>query len=252
MPIALKVVAILWLLSLAGCMTQPVAKPAAPMGSARVETISAAQGSKAAAAVQAAAAANASNPDGAPKQATAGELSVAAANLPQPTHADAAEALARANLALNGQLAEAERQWTAAKADAAKLAQDLAAAKTELASEQARSAKAIAALEKQLADSKSEYLAAQRRYLNWGFHGIGILCILAGIGCFTFASTLPMAGPKLGFGLIATGAGMIAAGIAVAWVFAHLWVLGIAAAVIAALGGIAYANHHHGTTEAKK
>lgn len=240
-------------LALAGCLQQhPVAKPAAPMGSALIETISAEQGSKAAAAVHAAVVANASNPDGAPKQATDGELSVAAANLPQPTQADTAEALARANLALSGQLAEASKQWTGAKADAAKLSQDLTSAKAELASEQARNAKAIAALEKQLADSKSEYLAAQRRYLNWGFHGIGILCILAGIGCFTFASTLPMAGPKLGFALIATGAGMIAAGIAVAWVFAHLWVLGVAAAVIAALGGIAYANHHHGTTEAQK
>lgn len=89
-----RALAVALLLCLTGCPKGQPVPPAAPMGTARVETLSSEQGSKAAAAVQAAQAANESNPDGPPKRAVAGELSVAAANLPPPTQSDAAEALA--------------------------------------------------------------------------------------------------------------------------------------------------------------
>ncbi len=81
----------------------------------KLATAQSAQLSHAAAAVNAAQAANQANPDGLPKTATAGELSVADANLPPAKTEDAREALARVNAALTGELATAQKAWNDAE-----------------------------------------------------------------------------------------------------------------------------------------
>ena len=96
-------------LLLSGCALWPwkgkVVTPPAPSNVASAPALKSAaieQQTKASAAVEAANVANQGNADGAPKVAVAGELSVAAANLPPPGDKDKAEALARVNAALRG------------------------------------------------------------------------------------------------------------------------------------------------------
>lgn len=104
---------LLALLGLAGCANAalPVQTPAEH----KLDAAQTAQLSHAAAAVGAAKFANQANPEGLPKTATAGELNVADANLPQAKPEDAREALARVNAALTGQLAAAQKAWQEAE-----------------------------------------------------------------------------------------------------------------------------------------
>ena len=106
---------LLGLLTLAaGCASG--APPGETPSEKKLAVVQDAQLSQAAAAVNAAKFANQANPDGPPKTATAGELSVADANLPDAKPADAREALARVNAALTGQLAAAQKSWNDAVA----------------------------------------------------------------------------------------------------------------------------------------
>ncbi|HVU38087.1 MAG TPA: hypothetical protein VHC95_07110 [Opitutales bacterium] len=107
-------VALFALLCFAGCSAP--ALPGQTASEVKLDRAQDAQLSHAAAAVQAAQTANQANPEGLPKTATAGELGVANANLPEPKPEDAREALARVNAALTGQLATAQAAWAKAEA----------------------------------------------------------------------------------------------------------------------------------------
>lgn len=118
--------------------TTPIKEAAAKVDAA-AEKVNAAQrdidtgkakaASKAAAAVNAAGYANQRNPEGPPKEATAGEIGEAAKWLPPPTGEDAAEAMRRVNLVLTGQRDEARAAY--AKSDSERIAANAAAAKAQ-------------------------------------------------------------------------------------------------------------------------
>lgn len=124
--------------------TAPI-KEAAAKVEAAAEKVTAAQrdidagkakaASKAAAAVSAAGYANQRNPDGPPKEATAGEIGEASKWLPPPTGEDAAEAMRRVNLVLTGQRDEARAAY--AIADGERIKANTAAAKAETEKEAA-------------------------------------------------------------------------------------------------------------------
>ena len=87
-----------------------------------------AQLSKASAAVGAAAFASEQLPPGNATEAVRGEVDVAAQNLPPPTEADRAEALARVAAALRGDLDTARKGWAAAQSEAQRLTAELTSA----------------------------------------------------------------------------------------------------------------------------
>ncbi|HVU37927.1 MAG TPA: hypothetical protein VHC95_06300 [Opitutales bacterium] len=126
------------LLGLAGCAAS--ALPGQTPAEHKLNAAQSAQLSHAAAAVQAAKSANAANPDGLPKTATAGELGVADANLPEPKPEDAREALARVNAALTGKLAEAEKAWADAEAKGGVLQGKISGLEKQVAAEKAATA----------------------------------------------------------------------------------------------------------------
>ena len=254
-PLALLIALLLGLLA-GGCATAPtVVAPQAGTAAAHADTLDTSAQSKAAAAAQAAQHANAENTPGAAQESTAGELGVVVANLPAPTAEDLAAALARVEIGLRGDLAEARKQWAQAQGEAAQLRKQLAAADAAALKEQADSA---AKITKMIADHKaeldrvrSEAEERQQCILGLMFYGGGGLCILLGIGCLTVFSSLPIAGPKVAASLIAAGFAAIAAGRAVQWMLDHPWAI-VAAIVLPLVAAIALAvaNHHHATVAA--
>jgi hypothetical protein len=204
--------------------------------------------------VAAAAQANDANPPGPPKEATAGELTVAASSLPPPAAADLVAAQARVEAALRGDLAAARKLWTAAGLDAAKLRERIAEADAAKIKEQAASA---AKISKMISDHATELDRVRReeeaksqRLLGWIFYGGGAVLVLLGIACLTVLSSVPIVGPKVAASLIAAGFAAIACGRAVQWMLSHPWAIvaaiGIPISVAAALG---IANHHAAKTE---
>lgn len=204
--------------------------------------------SKAAAAVGAASRANEQNPAGLPKTAVSSELSVANAALPEPSAADAAAAQARVDLVLAGKLDEAQKAYAAAQTEAANL-------RAQVERERAENAATLKATFERLEREKNAAVQAakdeaareQRRLLNLIFHGVGGVLVLAGIGCFTFLSAVPFAGPRVGLGLIAAGAMSIGAGLAVNWALSNPWIVwlfvGLGGAVVLVVVGMALVNH---------
>lgn len=129
------------LLLLAGCSgtTLPVAAPA----QTALNTATAAQESVASAAVDAAGTANALNPDGTPKVATAGELGVAKAHLPAATATDAAAQLANVNLELTNQAAAFQAAISKSEAQGVTQQAQIATLTTQVAVQTATAATAV-------------------------------------------------------------------------------------------------------------
>lgn len=246
----------------------PLTVTATPGPSAeRVDRLSQASQSKAAAATRAAQKANEQSTDSAPKTVVAGELSVVAANLPEPRAEDLVIALDRANAGLRGDLKTAQAGWNSAQSEAVQLRTQLSQAQLDATKEREQSAAVQNAREAQwkatfdklqkeadervrLAQEKAEQ--EQRHMLNWIFHGAGAVLVLLGVLCFTLFSSLPFAGPKVGMSLIAAGAASISAGIAVNWVLSHPWIMVIIIGVpLIGAAVLAYANHWHGTSVPK-
>jgi hypothetical protein len=224
--------------------------------------------SKVSASVRAAEHANALSAESPAKSAVAGELSVAHAILPEPSATDAGEALERVNAALRGDLVKAQTGWQAAAGEAAKLRADLTSTQAAAQRERDEAAAQLNAREslwsakfteiqkqadERVASAKAAAEAEQRHLLNIIFHGGGAILVLAGIACLTVLLSLPLAGPKVGCGLIAAGAFSISAGIAVNWMLAHPWVpiVGVCVPLFAALA-LAYSNHWHAKTQVIK
>lgn len=168
----------------AACATP--ALPGETKAEAKLETIQARQLSAASASVAAAGDANQANPDGAPKTAVAGELGVAAANLPAANAEDARAALARVNAALAGKLAEAQKGWT----DAVLRGQSL-----DLQ---------IGGLQKQIIAERAAAAAAQRQATEH-------LCVIAALlvggalfvgGALSLAAGMYFTLPKLEYGAL--------------------------------------------------
>jgi hypothetical protein len=109
-----SIICILTAALLAACAAPGL--PGETKAESTLENVETRQLSAASASVQAAGQANQANPEGAPKAAVAGELGVAAANLPAANAEDARAALARVNAALAGKLAEAQKGWDEASA----------------------------------------------------------------------------------------------------------------------------------------
>lgn len=239
-----------------GCATAPmVVAPQSGTAAAHADALDTDAQSKAAAAAQAAQRANTENAPGAARESTAGELGVVVANLPSPSAEDLAAALARVEIGLRGDLAEARKQWTQAQGEAAQLRQQLATADAAAVKERADSA---AKIERMIAQHKAELDRVQReaeerqqRILGLMFYGGGGLFILLGIGCLTVFSSLPIAGPKVAASLIASGFASIAAGRAVQWMLDHTWAI-VAAIVLPLVAAVALAvaNHYHSVNAA--
>lgn len=241
-----------------GCSTfRPapvVVAPTTGTATAAADTLDLAAQSRAAAAVAAAAVANDANPPGPPREATAGELTVAASSLPPPAAADLVAAQARVEAALRGDLAAARKLWTSAGLDAAKLRERIAAADAAAVREQAASA---AKISRMIADHATELDRVRReeeakgqRLLGWIFYGGGAALVLLGIACLTVLSSVPIVGPKVAASLIAAGFAAIACGRAVAWMMAHPVAIVAAIAVpLAVAVALAIANHHNAKTE---
>lgn len=249
------------LLALAGCALfekRPVViAPQPGPAAAKAVALEDKAASRAAASVQAAGVANASNPVGVPQEATAGELKVAASNLPSPAPEDASAALERVNKALRGDLEAARKDWEGAQSEAAQLQARLSAAETEAERERLAGAARLESIkadyEARIEKAMDEGDRQQQRLLNWIFVGGGGLLILAGVGCFTFLSGLPYVGPRIGLMLIAAGAATIAIGQAVRWVLDHPWVIWAGIAVpLAAAAAFLVANRWHDYAEKLK
>ncbi|HTB63878.1 MAG TPA: hypothetical protein VK737_09835 [Opitutales bacterium] len=128
------------LLLLPGCASP--ALPGQTPAEVKLDSAQSRQLSAASASVEAANHANSANPDGAPKAAVAGELTVAQANLPTPTAEDSRVALTRVNAALSGQLAEAQKGWDTATARAQTLDAQITTLQKQVAAERAAAAEA--------------------------------------------------------------------------------------------------------------
>ena len=240
--------------------TPPAPPPAEVKTAPALATALGAQDSKAAAAVGAAIEANSHNAEGPAKTATAGELSVASANLPTPSDKDRAEALARVNAALKGDLEFANREWAKARDAAGALQSQIDALQQQVKNERIAAA---AELQRQLSaardEAKREADAQQRKIAAWIFYGGAFLLGVAAVVVFGTASYVPMFGPRLAFMLAGAAAVSGMLGAMVNDLLANPWIVrtlfGALIAAIAVAGGIAYTNHHHhvtsGATEAK-
>ena len=195
---------LLCLLPLAACALQrpaPLPSPPSPIiitpaPSAAEELATEKQAtalSKASAAVAAAQVAGGQLAESNAAAAVNGELGVASANLPAPTDADRAEALARTNAALAGDLATARAGWDSARSEAERLRAELGAARLAAERERAESAARMDAREKEYAakfaaltaaaqaardEERNSVLRAQVAWLN----RIGFICMAITIG----------------------------------------------------------------------
>lgn len=203
----LWLVLLLLVLLLAGCKSaHPPAPPPANVPSApALDTAAREQQSKAAAAVAAATTANEQNPPGAPQAAVRGELTVAAAHLPEPSAEDRAAALARANLALSGQLADAQQQWTAAAAAADALRARIAELERTVQAERDAAARELARrLSEAEERTRHQVRAAQVAALNrWGAYLTGAAVLALGLaGVFGSFAGLRTVGPLAGLAFL--------------------------------------------------
>ncbi|MCM2276101.1 MAG: hypothetical protein NDI75_15035 [Candidatus Didemnitutus sp.] len=241
--------------SLAGCKSTPAPPPASDVASAgRLSEATHEQQSKAAAAVQAASTANEQNPDGNPKEAVRGELSVASANLPEPSDKDRVDALARANLALSGKLSDAEAKWAAARDEAAALRSRIAELEQQVKREREEAARE---LQRQLQaardEAQREAEARERLVLTLIFFGTGALLLVGGVACGVLSAQIPMLGPRAATAIGAAGGLLICVGMLIRFVERLMdrhpglfWggIVGAVALVAIALSLI-YANHRH-------
>ncbi len=248
------VAAINFALLTSGCWTWKRTPPAPPP--AEVKTAPAlnnalgTQDSKTAAAVGAAIEANTHNAEGPAKTATAGELSVAQANLPTPTDKDKAEALARVNAALQGNLQFANDEWAKARVAAGALQSQIDALQLQVKNERVAAAQE---LQKQLNaardDAKREADAQQRKIAAWIFYGGAFLLGVAAAVVLGTASYVPFFGPRLAIVLAGAAATSGLLGAMVNELLANPWIVrtlfGVLVAAVAVAGGIAYSNHHH-------
>jgi len=266
----MKHLLIIALALLAGCKTAPVQPPVpvvvqAVQGPAdrKADTLADSQASKAAASVQGAIRANASNPEGAPKATTAGELSVAAANLPAPTPADLAASLERVNAGLRGDLKTAQDGWRKAEVDAQKLSHEIALADQAAQRERdenaaklnARESEWTAAFARLKADADERVKQAQaqaeaemKRLIGYFFFGGAALCILAGVACLSLFSSMAFVGPKVIAGCFIAGGALAGTGVLLIRALNSPWIgrgVGIAAVVGLIVFALAYANHKH-------
>lgn len=212
--------------------------------------------SKASASVSAATFAESFNPEGNPKKAVLGELSVSMSLLPQATAKDSQEALSRVNSALKGQLDEAQKGWDKAKNEAADLNAKISSLEAQVAKERQDAA---LELKRQVQAARDEARqkaeADQRKLIGWIFYGGGALLIALAAGMLFLASSMPLVGPKATLGVGSAGLTLIGLGIALNELLAHPWVIwvgiGLVAVLLATAFGLALSNHHH-LEEAKK
>lgn len=216
-----------------------------------------AQLSKASAAVGAAAFAGEQLPPSNAAEAVRGEVGVAAQNLPAPTDADRAEALARVAAALRGDLDTARKGWAASESEARKLATELAVAKQaaqaardegaallkareaeyavkfeELRRAAEAAQQAAARLRAQIEDENRQKLVRALTWLTSGFILAGVLTLVLSQG----------AAWKIGGGLLVSGFGLAGATrILNHWFFP--WACWIVAAVIG--GAIGWSIWEH-------
>lgn len=222
-------------------------RSAAPLGEA-----TSAQASKAAAAVAAATDANTHNTDSPAKTAVAGELSVAGANLPIPSDKDRAEALARTNAALSGDLSKAQAGWDKARGDAVDLSKQISELRTQVTQERKDAA---AQLTKEVSDArdeaKKEADATQRKIAAYIFYGGAFLLAAAAAVVLGTAAYVPMFGPKLAISLGISSAASVVLGTLVNELLSNPWImrslLGVLIAGVATAIGLAISNHIHHT-----
>jgi hypothetical protein len=233
------------------CSHVPKAPPPSDVkSSAPLRAASTEQQSKAAAAIGAAAFANDQNQAGAAKEATAGELSVATANLPPPADKDKVEALARANAALAGKLDEAQQKWELARADGAARLGRIAQLEAQVEAE--RKAAAIE-MQRQLQAARDEERrkaeAEQRRIIAWIFYGGAFLLTVAAAVVLGTSQYVPFFGPKLAICLGIGAAASAALGAALNEILANPWIIrvliGVVVAAVAGAVALGIANHHH-------
>lgn len=190
----------------------------------------------------------------------------------QPTAADRLAASERARIVAEGDAAKIAAAYAKAtteadvlKADAKRAKDDLATAQDAAKAEQAaQAAKFQDAFNKQAKDANDRILAIQReaeqrakaeqtKWVTIIFFGVGALFIAGGIVVLVTAASVPMFGPKAGFGIIGAGVGLSGVGIVINQVqnflFNHPWVVGtgvficIAAFLLAC--GLMISNYLH-------
>jgi hypothetical protein len=195
--------------------------------------------SRVAAAIGQAAIDNALNPPGHPREAVALHLRVAAAGMPAPFAKDLDAAASLSALVYAGKMDEALRRAAVAESEVAKL-------RGQVDVERAASAAKLAA---EIARIRSEADAKTRRLISFIFFGGSALSVAAGVLMLTVLSGVPIVGPKLIAGAFILAAILSATGIAILKAMDHPWIvwtgLAVAAAVLIALGVLAYANNWH-------
>lgn len=196
------------------------------------------QASQAAAAVFGARKANDASEVKGPAQAVVeGELSVAAANLPEPAAKDVAEANARVEVGLRGDLKKANEEWAKARGEASKLSSQIADLAKQLSAQQEKAAREQAEqkarFEKEIKDLKDGNVKTLQTWLSRILIGAGVAG-LAACAFVIFSSGLA-ALPKAGLGgigsLLFIGAGLIVGQPWFLWVAGGALLLGVAASV---------------------
>lgn len=212
--------------------------------------------SKISANAEAAEIANLSNPDGPPKSATAGAISVVR-SLAGPANAeDRAVALALVNKALTGKLIEAQNGWEEARHNATALLSRIDALETQVAEERVQAANDLQA---KLKEAENQANAARKKWITIIFMGFGAIGVAGGVVMFVLlanpatAASYAFLGPKAAFCSLGAGLTLIATGIAVnaieSLIEAHPYVFltSISVAVAFAITALAltYSNHKH-------
>jgi hypothetical protein len=213
---------------LAGSLLAACAAPGLPgetKSEVKLDKIEAQQLSAASASVQAADAANTANPDGAPKTAVAGELGVAAANLPAASGEDARAAQARVNEVLAGKLSEAQKGWEVAVARGQALDGQVSALQMQVVAERAAAAEA-----QRKATERLCVIAAL--LVGGGLFVAGAFCLAAGL-YFTL--------PKLEYGALGLAAGASCAFLAATQVGSAYFNALAMAVLVGGVGALAYA-----------
>lgn len=233
-----------------GCSTKTSVPPTNVASASKLEAIVDQKDSKVSASLEAAEYANAQNPIGPAKTATAGAISVGRAYAGPATAEDRAQMMALVNKALTSKLQEAEQGWAKERADGTNLLARINSLERQVEAERVQAANDLKAKLKEAEDKAN---SERRKWIMILTIGIGSLGVAAGVATLLLGSQYPFLGPKAGFSAIGAGLTLIAVGIAINAIERlldnHPWIVGTGVGCAVLLATIAaaliYSNHSH-------
>lgn len=239
-----------------GCQTPGVSPPSDVASAPALGSAVNDKNSKISANAEAAELANLANPDGLPKQAAAGAISVVRSLAGPANPDDRSAALSLVNQAMKGQLKEAQEGWIASRQGANALLARIDSLEEQVAAERV---KASVDLQSRINEADSAANASRKKWLTLIFFGFGAIGTAGGVVMLILqanpavAASYAFLGPKAGFCALGAGITLIATGIAVnaieRLIEAHPYVFaGMVSAALALIGvsaTLVWSNHMH-------